>query len=286
MCLGVLRMKTPFGTHVSSAEVAECVRWCAMSRDEAIAAYVAEQTVNANERMRRFRLQAVLDATGVGASAADVPGTAADTKIRVGNDGSVIGTLYTKPIRVHIDLRVDTACVLEHEQARAAELLQAGGRTRVYLRDGFAVRRLVRPFATLDEAIAWRDGLLFAAVGRRDRTLLPCPACKAYSTAHRYGAVPACSHVAEAWQTTLQRHTQKAVPLTCDQPVPARTHCHCADTRGALQGRCFNGAGTAGHAPQRQALRVSEKLCVAHLLRVPIMSVCSASQTLAQLPWA
>ena len=156
----------PFDAHVGNAEVAECWRWCNMGRDEAIAAYVAEHSVNAHERIRRFKLQAVLDALGVEAFASALPGIAISDNIQVDKAGTALGTMPSKPFRVDVMLRHDIATVLEREQARGAQLLRAGGRAKVHLKDGHAVRRLFCYSATLDEAIAWRDGLHFAAYGR------------------------------------------------------------------------------------------------------------------------
>ena len=156
----------PFDAHVSDAEVAECLHWCNMGRDEVIAAYVAEHSVNASERRRRFKLQALLDALGLDGFAGALPGITISDRIQLDKEGTALGTMPSKPFRVEVALRHDIATVLEREQARGAELLRAGGHGKVRLKDGNAVRRLFCYGATLDDAIAWRDGLLFAAFGR------------------------------------------------------------------------------------------------------------------------
>ena len=168
----------PFDAHVSDVEMAECLRWCNMGRDEVIAAYVAEHTVNASEHRRRFKLQALLHALNLDGFASALPGITISNNIQLDNEGTALGTMPSKPFKVEVMLRHDIATVLEREQARGAELLRTGGHGKVRLKDGHAVRRLFCYGATLDEAIAWRDGLLFAAFGRHaSLVVFRVPAC-------------------------------------------------------------------------------------------------------------
>ena len=106
----------PFDDNVSSAEVAECLRWCGMGHEEAIEAVVSEHVPNALERTRRLRSQAAPDALGVCSSAAELPGIAVNPAFKCDSTGALLTPLPSKPFHVKVRLRHDIASSLEHEK--------------------------------------------------------------------------------------------------------------------------------------------------------------------------